>query len=302
MVSIELLENGDFEVLGVSDENCPGTFDGEIITVDCIGFIQNTSITSSPTSCRDEEISLELEITELIEIESIAWTTNGSGALQNASGMNAQYMPGSGETGLVEFSVTVMVNGEAYSVSGSIEILELPDASFSYMPETVYTSEMVDFSADVDNYDSYVWIIDGNEIEGNEITYVFDEAGVHEVTLIVQEGECVNEKTEEIEVLLKNALFVPNVFNPAASNPDSRVVKVYGNNISEDGFSFRIFNRWGNEIYSTNSFIDANSNGWDGVNASNNESQGLNTFSYILKGNFTDGTKINKTGTITLVR
>jgi PKD repeat protein len=247
-------------------------------------------------------IDLGLEVSELVEVESIQWSSNGSGFIQDKGDLTAVYTPATGETGIIEITAVITVRGENYTITGNVEIQVLPDAGFSYSPQTVYSGEMVDFFADTDGFDSYTWIIEGEEYDGSDLSYVFEEAGIYEVTLIVVNGNCTNESIQEIEVLLKNALFVPNVFSPNASNPESRVVKVYGNNIDENGFSFRIFNRWGNELYSTNSFQEANSIGWNGVKEGNSESQKLNSFTYILTGNFTDGTKINKTGTITLVK
>ena len=211
-------------------------------------------------------------------------------------------MPGLGELGPVSFTATVTINNQTFTLNISVEIESLPSAEFKYLPESIYTEIPIVLTSVNTGFDSYVWNIENTEIDGEEISYTFSNSGTYSVTLIVTKGECTAQVTQEIDVLLSKALYVPNVFNPNASNPESRVVKVYGNNILEDEFSFTIFNRWGTEVYKTLSFKEANSNGWDGVSISNNENQELNAFTYILKVKFTDGTKTNKTGTITLVR
>ncbi|MCK5279487.1 MAG: gliding motility-associated C-terminal domain-containing protein, partial [Cyclobacteriaceae bacterium] len=100
----------------------------------------------------------------------------------------------------------------------------------------------------------------------------------------------------------KDELYVPNAFNPTAQNTENQVVKVYGNNVDEYGFSFKIVNRWGKVMYQTNSFDEANRVGWDGVNNNNNEEQELTVFTYILKGRFIEGEPFERTGTVTQVK
>jgi hypothetical protein len=113
---------------------------------------------------------------------------------------------------------------------------------------------------------------------------------------------CEGSGSAELEVLSKDELYVPNAFNRRAQNPENQVVKVYGNNIDEYGFAFKIVNRWGKVMYQTNSFYEANSIGWNGINNNNSEEQELNVFSYILNGRFIGGETFERTGTITQVK
>ena len=97
-------------------------------------------------------------------------------------------------------------------------------------------------------------------------------------------------------------LYIPNAFNPTAINPENQVVKVYGSNVSEEGFAFKIVNRWGKVMYNTNSFYEANNVGWAGVNRNTGVDMELNVFTYIVRGKFNDGKTFEKVGTITLVK
>jgi hypothetical protein len=95
-------------------------------------------------------------------------------------------------------------------------------------------------------------------------------------------------------------LFVPNIFSPDASNSENKTLKVYGNQIQENNFSFRIYNQWGQLVYQTNSFVEANTNGWPGeLNGSN---QSNNVYTYTVQGKFYDGKNFSKAGTSTLVQ
>ena len=55
-------------------------------------------------------------------------------------------------------------------------------------------------------------------------------------------------------------------------------------------------------MYQTNSFNEANSVGWNGINNNNSEEQELNVFTYLLKGQFIEGDTFERTGTITQVK
>jgi hypothetical protein len=103
-------------------------------------------------------------------------------------------------------------------------------------------------------------------------------------------------------VYSKSELYVPNAFNPNALNPENQVVKVYGNNVAEDGFYFKIVNRWGKVMYETKSFSEANMVGWNGVNNNTGESLELNVFTYLLRGKFIEGEEFVRVGTVTLVK
>jgi hypothetical protein len=94
---------------------------------------------------------------------------------------------------------------------------------------------------------------------------------------------------------IKN-IFIPNVFSPNASLPENRVLRVFGNNVEDTGFDFKVFNRWGTIVYESNSFADANTRGW----AADNAQDGV--YTYVIKGKFTDGTEFAKPGTVTLLK
>ncbi|WP_041932291.1 gliding motility-associated C-terminal domain-containing protein [Cytophaga hutchinsonii] len=99
-----------------------------------------------------------------------------------------------------------------------------------------------------------------------------------------------------------HALFIPNVFSPKASNPENQHLKVYGTYIQEEAFSFRIYNQWGQLVYQTNSFIEANTLGWSGEFKGNEGGQSTNVYTYTLEGKFYDGLAFNKAGTATMLR
>lgn len=102
----------------------------------------------------------------------------------------------------------------------------------------------------------------------------------------------------------ERALFVPNAFAPFSSraNEEDNRIKVYGKSISDEGFLFRIYNRWGALVYETYSYEEAKTVGWNGINKSTGKPETMGSYKYSLKGKFLSGKPIEKTGTIHLIR
>ncbi len=99
----------------------------------------------------------------------------------------------------------------------------------------------------------------------------------------------------------ERALYVPNAFSPAASDPEDQVVKVYGQRVLDEGFIFRIYNRWGQVVYETTSFVEANTVGWYG-NTSSGEGESGGVYHYTLSGAFSSGRTFKRNGTIQVIR
>src|SRR5690606_37577325 len=98
------------------------------------------------------------------------------------------------------------------------------------------------------------------------------------------------------------SILVPSAFAPAAANPKDRRLIVFGNDIMNEDFFFRIFNRWGKLVYETNSFAEASSVGWGGLNKDTREMEQFGVYSYVLQFRVYNRDIERKTGTITLFR
>jgi gliding motility-associated-like protein len=103
----------------------------------------------------------------------------------------------------------------------------------------------------------------------------------------------VTQSYKIIVVPLNKDIFVPNVFSPNNDNKNNEL-KVYGRYIAS--FELHIFNQWGQRIIT---LTDQNQ-GWDGKFRGSPQPVGV--YVYVLKATMTDGRKVNKKGSITLVR
>lgn len=290
-----------YTLVSVSDAHCRGEGDGSATISDASENIQ-VEIDGDHKVCHGEEIELALfgDQDEL----TIEWTTNGKGELRNLDQSLTSYTPAENEAGIIVFYVQLTDHCAIKTISKEVAIMDEIDAGFSISPEIdLFTNTQITFVPANNRYDKYEWDFgDGNSsfafISSNE----YIEGGVYAVELLVNSDGCEATESIELEILSKDELFVPNAFNPTAQNPENQVVKVYGNNIDESGFSFKIVNRWGKVMYQTNSFAEANDVGWDGVNNNISEKQELNVFTYILKGRFNEGDPFERTGTVTQVK
>ncbi len=114
---------------------------------------------------------------------------------------------------------------------------------------------------------------------------------------------CTNSDSLNITHVSANVhvIYIPNVFSPMAANTENQKLKVYGTLIQEEGFTFRVYNQWGQLVYKTDSFTEANTIGWTGDIKNNDGKQSTNVYTYTVEGKFYDGESFNKAGTATML-
>jgi gliding motility-associated-like protein len=88
-------------------------------------------------------------------------------------------------------------------------------------------------------------------------------------------------------------IYVPNVFTPNGDGTND-IAHVHGINIKS--INFYIYDQWGELIFSSTS----TANGWDGTFKGAREPVGV--YVYYVQAVMTDGSTVNKKGTVTLIR
>lgn len=92
-------------------------------------------------------------------------------------------------------------------------------------------------------------------------TYTYLDSGYYEVQLVVTNGfGCADTALNYVQVDPEYVLYAPNAFTPNNHDGINDTFMPKGVGINPDNFIMRIFDRWGNMIFSTN---DINI-GWDG--------------------------------------
>jgi gliding motility-associated-like protein len=186
----------------------------------------------------------------------------------------------------------------------NIELIMVLDTSCSrdlssFLTVTIYDTPIADFTASSYNGQSGDDIYFQNNSSGenavewyhykdstsfwgnqNDVTYVFNEVGDHEVTLIARNDQCESSITKIISILPNAASYnLPNVFTPNGDGIND-VLDFHFDNVKE--LDFIILNRWGNIIYQTNEPTEP----WNGKieNSGAEVSEGTYFYKFTIKG------------------
>jgi gliding motility-associated-like protein len=176
-------------------------------------------------------------------------------------------------------------------------VFEQPEAQFYLEKDTYGFQTPVVFTNQSINANIYYWSFgDGNLSNEISPTHVYDNVfGWQNVCLEVYTADapCRDTLCDRLYILFTPLIGVPNAFSPNGDGLND-VVKVEGKGIVE--LEFRIFNRWGLEVfYSSDSKV-----GWDGIYKG--EPQEMEVYTYFAKAKFITGQPALLKGNITLLR
>lgn len=176
-----------------------------------------------------------------------------------------------------------------------------PIAAFSSNPlpqDTIYDLGGIYFY----NYSTgayrYVWNFGDGHYDGEENTiHYFQDYGTFQVILTAYDiaGDCPTYDTLTYTFAPRGDLYIPSAFSPNEdSSNDYFIAKGY--NITD--FSLIIYDRWGIQIAQLNALTDS----WDGKDAKTGKIMPEGVYTYIARAKNKMGQKMEKSGTITLLR
>ncbi|HMG88889.1 MAG TPA: gliding motility-associated C-terminal domain-containing protein [Chryseolinea sp.] len=93
--------------------------------------------------------------------------------------------------------------------------------------------------------------------------------------------------------------YLSTTLSPAASEADNRYARIFGNQLVEKDFQFRVFNRWGLMVYETASLGGMISVGWDGKHKGDYLPSGA--YPFIMKAVTKAGEVIEKKGVLSII-
>jgi gliding motility-associated-like protein len=132
-----------------------------------------------------------------------------------------------------------------------------------------------------------------NQTTTSQSVMLGDSSEIFSVVLKSPEG-CTDTATVKVIVDPNSfSIYVPNVFTPNGDGKND-VFLVYGPSINL--LEMRIFNQWGQQIYTTND----KTRGWNGFY--NGQQQPAGVYIYVVKATLYNGTVIAKKGTLLLIR
>lgn len=177
----------------------------------------------------------------------------------------------------------------------SIYISPKPVAAFDFLPlqpqENVYT-QFNNLSAGAVKYS---WDFgDGATDTLVNPRHIFPATGTYNVCLTaINQYGCTDTVCHDVKALIKPLLDVPNAFTPGKFGING-TIGVEGFGIQE--MEWTIYNRWGQKVFVSNH----KDNRWNGT--FNGKLLPMDVYTYTLRATFTNGTKVTKTGDITLIR
>ncbi len=173
------------------------------------------------------------------------------------------------------YSISATKDGCSRTVSATVHLAE-PIANFITAPNYyVFLGNEFQFSDSsiVSPYSQNVifnWDFeDGDFGSGTTINHLYADTGTYSVMLVVTNQEGCIDTTYETVLVVKDVV-VPNAFSPNGDGIND-VFKIANLNLFENS-KLLIFNRWGNELYSSDNY----KNNWDGGDAP------AGTYFYIL--------------------
>lgn len=233
---------------------------------------------SNDSVCKGEPVLFQLQGSVQPNGTSWQWYEGSCGGTSLGSGETISVIPSSSGTFFARSE-----SGCSFSecVSVTVNVKESPDASASVITKADCSGVLVNCKNESVNADSYVWSFnDGSSsTEVNAEHYFAYNSGFQVSLAAINDNGCKDSFN------IKNSsaaldwfqLVIPNVFTPNNDGVNDEL-KISSEAAINNCFSLRVFNRWGNEIYSTNNM----DSGWNGT-VSNGQKSEPGTYFYILK-------------------
>jgi len=244
----------------------------------------------NPSMCMGEHIDLVAG-----GGETYVWSSNPSDPTM--AGQNTSQIIVVSPITTTTYSLTATDSYGCVNTSAqTVQIHPNPIASFYATPQSVSILEpVIDFFSNSFGATTYFWYLeDGSYYYSPEFTHIFSDTGAMTINLTVyNQWGCVDSTEGTVFVRPNYTIYIPNTFTP---NKDLKndVFHVYGEGITD--FDWRIFDRWGKQIF----YTDDINMGWDGKVNGRNAPEGVYTYKLIYR----DGTnkKNYLYGTVTIIR
>ncbi len=185
------------------------------------------------------------------------------------------------------------------STSLTIVVSEKPTANFSFTPQPSQENTFTTFINNSIGATGYKWDFgDGEELvtskKDTTIKHIFGKSGMYNVCLIASnQYGCIDTFCSPVQAIIVPVVDVANAFTPNGDGVND-VVTVQGFGITR--MNWKIYNRWGALVFQSTS----QKMPWDGKYKGVLQPQEV--YAYVLDVEFSDGTKYQKKGDITLLR
>jgi gliding motility-associated-like protein len=126
---------------------------------------------------------------------------------------------------------------------------------------------------------------------------------VYNIDLVRENVLCRVEESYNVTITpcIGVVYWIPNAFTPDNNEFNQTFRPIFNDGIDIDGFSFTIYNRWGQKVFErTNVDVNAQNQGWDGT--LNGDLLSPDTFVYTMEATCDNGEIVFFKGDVTLIR
>lgn len=95
--------------------------------------------------------------------------------------------------------------------------------------------------------------------------------------------------------------YFPTSLSPEAADPNNRSIRVFGAQLTEEGFLFVVFNRWGQQVFESRSLEFMSTTGWSGQQHTGG-TLSSGAYPYVIKGKLKSGEAMEQKGMISILR
>ena len=276
----------------------------------------NAFISGNDTICDNSYINAEVKISFSGAVPPYTFVYSHNSVSQNSITTSVNpYIISTSKEGIYELVSFSDVNEIGWtSGSAIVTVVESPEALFSLISDTLsvvnstalFTDNTVPGSSDLN---SWLWNFGDNSFEqiSQNPEHTFEnETGIFEVSLIVTDNlGCTDTTFKHIWIADEYWMYVPNSFTPDNDQINDRFCISF-NGIRTETFSFNVYNRVSEVVYSTTNIIDLecflNNNGWDGKHKETGEDLPMGMYVYELYFQDHEGWKHQDFGNIYIIR
>ncbi len=246
-IQINPSENFTLSLTGTNEFGCTNTTSFEVNVFESPSF---DFVSPSADDCAPIAISLDLPPSDNPDL-TLSWMLDGSQYTQNTLVELSQ-------AGVYDLTLLVeSTNGcaNAYTTDAAIQVYPTPLPSFTYAPETLSAlNPLVNFQNLTQDDADFVWDFGGmDESTAFSPSYLFPELpdmGYRVCLEATNSFGCFAESCQDLYFPGELLVYVPSAFTPDNDNLNE-VFKPIVTGFEPETYRFSIYNRWGEQIFTT---------------------------------------------------
>jgi len=282
----------NYSVTGTSINGCTNTavYTLSVSAASAVNFTASDSAGCGP---------LCISFNDLSNASTANWTF-GDGTTDSGNNVNHCYT----NSGFYSIGLIVTDNNGCTATltkNNYITVYSTPSADFSMNPQPATPSIAVAFTDLSVNATMWQWSF-GDALNGNSTLqnpgYTYADSGNYSVRLVVtNEYGCSDTANKLLIVHPEFSLYIPNTFTPNGDGLND-FFNIEAMGISAEHFNLFLFDRWGNQIWKSNSQKEK----WDGKANGGSEIAQEDTYVWILTCEDVNGTKHRYAGHVNIVK